>query len=296
MDYLAFDPATKSLWVPAGNTGSVDVIDTTNDSIRRIADLPVAEIQNGERKRTVGPSSASVGASAVYVGNRADSSVCSFDAKTLAPGKCGHVTGMPDAVTYVSTTREVWITTPRDNTIHVLDAATLDQKASFVLEGAPEGYAVDAKRGIYFTNLEDRDQTLAIDVRTKKRVGTWKSGCGEDGPRGLVLGERGDLLFVACTDRVEAMDVRHKGRIVASVQTGTGVDSIDYSAATGRIFAGAAKSGDLTIIDVDRAGHLQVSAHVMTGPGARNGVLSGDGALYLAHSPKSELLVVTPAR
>jgi hypothetical protein len=27
MDYITFDPATNSLWVPGGNTGAVDVVD-----------------------------------------------------------------------------------------------------------------------------------------------------------------------------------------------------------------------------------------------------------------------------
>ena len=32
-------------------------------------------------------------------------------------------------------------------------------------DGEPEGYAVDAQRALFYTNLEDRDRTLAIDVQ-----------------------------------------------------------------------------------------------------------------------------------
>lgn len=293
MDYLAFDPTTRWLWVPAGNSGRIDVIDTVTGVIQQIGGLPTAEITNGERKRTVGPSSATVGIGTVYVGNRADATICAFDAKTREQRACGHVPSMPDAVSYVANTKEVWTTTPNDNTIRVLDATTLAEKASIALTGAPEGYAVDARRGLFYTNLEDGDRTLAFDVHTKKQVANWASACGEAGPRGMVLDARGDYLFVACTDRVESLDVRHHGRIVSSVATGKGVDSIDYSSSKRQIFAGAAKSGDLTVIDVDRSGHLKATAHVITSAGARNGVLAANGALYLAHSVNNELLVVS---
>jgi DNA-binding beta-propeller fold protein YncE len=296
MDYLVFDPATHMLWVPAGNTGAVDVVDTATGKIRQISGLPTAEIQNGERKRVVGPSSATVGAGTVYVGNRADSSICAFGSRTLTAGKCGHVASMPDAVSYIANTKEVWTTTPRDQSIRILDAAALSEKAKIVLPGDPEGYAVDAKRGRFYTNLEDKDQTLAIDVRTRKVAETWKSGCGEAGPRGLLLSPGGDYLFVACTDKVETLDLRHHGSILATVPTGQGVDSIAYSPQSHRLYAGAGKTGDLTIIDVDAAGHLKATATVTTAPGARNGVLATNDTLYLAHSPGSELLAVTAGK
>ena len=72
MDYLAYDDSTKTVWVPAGNTGKVDVVDSTTRQIRAVDGFPTA--QRGTR--TVGPSSATVGAGVVYVGNRADSSIC----------------------------------------------------------------------------------------------------------------------------------------------------------------------------------------------------------------------------
>ena len=34
MDYIAYDPKTGYVWVPAINIGSVDVVDTSNGSVR----------------------------------------------------------------------------------------------------------------------------------------------------------------------------------------------------------------------------------------------------------------------
>lgn len=291
MDYLAYDAATKSLWVPAGNTGAVDVLDTKTGTIRQIPGLPTKEITTGERKRVLGPSSASVGSGVVYVGNRGDSSVCAYDSRSLKSLRCTTLDAMPDGVVYVSPVKEVWVTTPRDQSIRILDAATLKEKSKITLDGAPEGYAVDAKHKTFFTNLEDKDETLAIDVQTKKTAARWKSACGEAGPRGLVIAPDGKFLFVACTDKVESFRLGAKPELLSSADTGAGVDSFDFT--KGQLFVGAARAGQLTIIDVDNSGHLKASAQVTTAQGARNGVLAGDGTLYLAHSQGSELIAVS---
>src|SRR5204862_7948130 len=88
MDYLAYDASTKSLGVPAGNTGAVDVLDAKTGKTRQIAGLPTKEITTGERKRVVGPSSASVGRYVVYCGNRRNSSDCSYDSSSLQHLRC----------------------------------------------------------------------------------------------------------------------------------------------------------------------------------------------------------------
>ena len=298
MDYIVFDPATHSLWVPAGNTGAVDVVDVKDGSVRQIGSLPTAEVTTGERKRVVGPSSASVGDGWVYVGNRGDSSVCAFDQRTLARGACHKLDAMPDAVVYVAPTKEVWVTTPRDNSIRVLDAAKLDEKAKLGFDGSPEGYSVDAHR--FYTNLEDKDRTLAIDLQTRKTAATWKPNCGEDGPRGLRVDAAAGQLFVACTARVEVLDLAHDGAVLSTLDTGDGVDDFDYAPATHLLYIGAAKAGQLTIARVDAHGKLTLVSTVKTPQGARNPVVTEGGVVYLAHTlsqgPLSDLAVVTPAR
>ncbi|HEY6033788.1 MAG TPA: hypothetical protein VIV58_06000, partial [Kofleriaceae bacterium] len=90
MDYLVYDDRTKALWVPAGNTAAVDVVDVATDKISQITGFATKEIERHGQKRQVGPSSASLGEpGTVYVGNRGDSSVCAFDEKTFAKGACG---------------------------------------------------------------------------------------------------------------------------------------------------------------------------------------------------------------
>src|SRR5947209_16570085 len=83
MDYIAYDPKTGYVWVPAINVGSVDVVDTSNGSVREIPGFATNEVEFGGRKRVQGPSGVSIGDGVVYIGDRADSSVCSDYETTL---------------------------------------------------------------------------------------------------------------------------------------------------------------------------------------------------------------------
>jgi DNA-binding beta-propeller fold protein YncE len=296
MDYIAFDPATGFVWVPAGNTGRVDVIDTKDRSLKEITGFPTAEMGNAQRKRIVGPSSATVGKGWVYVGNRADSTVCAINAKTLARGACGKLDAMPDGLAYVAATKEVWVTTPRDNSVRVLDATTMKQKAKLTFEGGPEGFAVDAKRNRFYTNLEDKDRTLAIDVKTRKTVKNWPSTCGEDGPRGLSLDEKDGFLFVACTTRAEVMDIAHDGKVLSSIDTGAGVDDLGWSASSRKLYIAAGQASQLTVASVDAAGQLHPASQVAIPKGTRNGIVTRGDAIYAPHSAGSEIVVVTSPR
>jgi hypothetical protein len=297
MDYIGFDPSTNAVWVPAGNTGLVDVIDPATNKMRQIAGFATKEVTVRDRKRTLGPSSVTFGGGTAYIGNRGDQSVCAFDAKTLAKRHCAVLASMPDGLAYVAPTKEVWVTTPRDKSIVILDAATLREKSKLTFEGNPEGFAVDAKRHRFYTNLEDKDQTLAIDLASHKIVAWWSPKCGEDGPHGLRVDEPTGHLFVACSARLEVLDAAHDGAMLSSIDTGNGVDDFDYAPASRLLYVGAARDAKLTIARDDAAGHLTLVATVPTAAGARNPAVAKNGAVYLAHGggvTSSDLVVVTP--
>ena len=232
MDYIAYERAHHRVWVPAGNTASVDVVDTITEAVLQIKGFPTAEVERNGIKRIVGPSSATVGDGVVYVGNRGNSSVYAIDAESLRLGPSATLASMPDGLAYVASTKEVWVTTPRDRSIVVLDAATpgaLAVKATIRLEGQPEGFGVDDMHAVFYTNLEDRDRTLAIDINTRRVKSTWPSDCGDGGPKGLAVDRGLALLFVACPDHVTVVDAAHEGKRVSTMTVGPGIDNIDYN-------------------------------------------------------------------
>ena len=298
LDYLAIDRARHRVWVPAGGTGNTDVIDTRTQEIRRVEKFATTEVERHGKKRMVGPSSATVGEGVVYVGNRGDSSVCAVDATALTRRGCVTIPSMPDGLAFIARTKEVWVTTPRDQSICVLDVsapAAPKLAGSIKLEGEPEGYAVDDSRGLFYTNLEDKDRTLRIDTATRKVTATWMPACGEDGPRGLAIETKDQLLMVACSDHVEVLAATMDGRILSKVGTGEGVDNLDYLPEKRLLYVAAAGAATLTVARLDEKGALKPLSVIATAKGARNAVVADDGTAYVADGPEGTILIVRPA-
>jgi DNA-binding beta-propeller fold protein YncE len=295
MDYLAADLAHGRIWVPAGNTGNVDVVDVATGKVTPIGGFPTAPPRRPGRPN-MGPSSATVGDGVVWIGNRGDDSVCGFDAKTLARRACRKLPSMPDGVAYVAATHEVWATTPRDRTITIVAVSGPKPAApaAIKLDGDPEGLVVDPARGLFYTNLEDHDRTLAIDAKTRKVVANFATGCGAAGPRGLAIDGARRLLFVACTDGAVALDLAHDGKQVGRLQTGHGVDNIDYAAQPGLLLVAAGADATLTFARVEKSGALTKVGSAATAQGARCVVAGADGTGYVADSPGGRLIVVKP--
>src|SRR6184192_4120034 len=114
LDYFAHDRATGKLWVPASNTGTVDVIDEKTDAVSQITGFPTGEIEQRGKKITVGPTAASIGNGVVYIGNRGNATLCVIDAKTFTRGECVPTSPdrgvTPDGVLHIAAAREFWIT------------------------------------------------------------------------------------------------------------------------------------------------------------------------------------------
>jgi len=309
LDYFAYDRSTGRLWVPASNTGSVDVIDESTDAVSQVTGFQTGEVELRGRKVTLGPTAVTIGDGVVYIGNRGDSSLCIIDAHTLERGECLQVApssagrgAAPDGVVYVAETRELWITTgapplgiaSADKSIQVFDASDprhLKLKTKIPLDGSAEGYAVDNQRGLFYTNIEESGTTAAIDVRSHRVVGKWDVGSRE--LQGLALDNARGFLFVACGDHVVSIDVAHGGKIADSIATGPGLDNIDYSLDRKVLYAAASQAATLTIADVDDHGKFHPNATVPTVKGAR-GVVAGKGeAAYLIDPAEGRILKLT---
>lgn len=113
----------------------------------------------------------------------------------------------------------------------------------------------------------------------------------------LRVDESNGHLFVACSARAEVLDAAHDGAVLSSIETGEGVDDMDYVAKTHLLYVGAAKAGKLTVARDDAAGHLSIVASIATRAGARNPAVTANGTVYLAHSGSaalSDLDVLSP--
>jgi DNA-binding beta-propeller fold protein YncE len=305
LDYFAYDRATGKLWVPASNTGSVDVIDEKTDAVSQITGFRTGEIERRGRKITVGPTAATVGDGVVYIGNRGDLTICAIDAKTLARGDCVSLSSegvTPDGVVYVAATKELWVTTrpapagsaDAAKALQVFDASDphhLKWKTKIPLENLAEGYAVNNGRGLFYTNIEDTGTTVVIDVRTQKIVAKWKVGSTD--LQGLALDVARQFLFVACADHVVNIDTAHDGKILDSIQTGAGLDNVDYSDEKKLLYAAASQVATLTIAEVGDDGKFHLKATVPTVKGARGVVAASGDTAYLIDPIEGRMLKLT---
>jgi DNA-binding beta-propeller fold protein YncE len=269
------------------------VFDVATRSFTRIDGFKTAEVDIRGKKRKSGPSAVTVGDGVIYIGNRASSEVCVVDRSTLRLGSCVKIPVATDGVAYVAATKEVWVTTPRDRSLTVLDASNrtvLKPKQTIKLDGETEGYAVDDDAGVFFTNLEDKDKTVAIDAKTHAIKSVWSAGCGTDGPRGVAVDAELHFVFVACTDHVQVLDAAHDGAPLGKLDTGAGLDNLDYLRSSRLLYAAAGKAARLTVAHVEKDGRLTTIAIGATAEGARNAVAGPVGDSYVVDARGARLL------
>ena len=99
----------------------------------------------------LGPSAVTIGEGVIYVGDRASAEVCAVDAKTLQKKSCLTVPVPTDGISYVAATKEVWVTTPKDGSLTVLDASKPDALAA-KLSIKTDGEVVTAVASHEFVN------------------------------------------------------------------------------------------------------------------------------------------------
>ena len=289
MDYLAYDASTGMLWVPGSNTARVNVIDTKSGKLESIEGLAT---KKGERG-TTGATAGTAGHGHVFIGNRADQSLCSYDAKSRAKKGCATLGANPDGVFYVPSSHEVWVTAPHEKSIVVVSVKNADKPHvahRITLEGEPEGYVVDEARHLVYTNLEDKDVTLVIDAKTRKTLSTWPTTCGEKGPRGLALDTERRHLFVACgAGGVKVLDAGKEGAVLGELKTGAGVDNIDYFQKRHLLYAASGKEGTLTIGEAKETGEVAEFATAKTVAGGRTVIIDGAGTAYVPDSKGGKL-------
>jgi len=309
LDYFAYDRASGKLWLPASTTGSVDVIDEITDVVSQVTGFKTSEVELRGRKITIGPTAVSIGPGVAYIGNRGDSTVCVIDTKTLARDECLQVAPVeagraaaPDGVVYVAATRELWITTgapplgiaSADKSLQVFDASDphhLKRKTKIALDGSAEGYAVDNQRGLFYTNIEEAGTTVGLDVHTHQVVAKWK--VGSPVLQGLALDSTRGFLFVACADHVVSLDTQHGGKVIDSLQTGAGLDNIDYSPERKTLYAAASQVATLSIAEVSDDGKFHLQASVPTVKGARSVVAASGDIAYMIDPVGGRLLKLT---
>lgn len=259
LDDIAFVPALDRIVVPAGQTGSLLLINPTNLATSEIGGV-TAPAAGGQTPYDAATTSVSYGDGYLFASNHAPTQIVVIDAHS---GKVVNRTALvsgPDYVRYLASASEVWVTEPHARQIQVFrfsskPSPSLMSIATIAVPGGPESLVFDPARHRAYTNLWG-SETVAIDTRSHTLVAHWKNSC--TGSRGLALDQAHAHLFVGCTEgKVVTLDVAHGGKQIASAPAGEGIDIISYSPALHRLYVPAGKSANLTVFDVAAAGTLK---------------------------------------
>ena len=84
--------------------------------------------------------------------------------------------------------------------------------------------------------------------------------------------------------------------ILARLETGAGVDNIDWFPSGHLVYVASAQEGKLTIAKSGPEGVLSVVSVAQTVPGGRSVIVDGSGTAYIPDSKGGRLVLVKPAQ
>jgi YVTN family beta-propeller protein len=189
----------------------------------------------------------------------------------------------PDAATYDPATRTVWVMTPGDGNISVVDPASAKVVATVAIGGSLEFGAADG-HGKLYVNVEDKNEVAVVDTRARKLIRREPlPGC--DGPTGIAFDPATRETLSACANGV-AVVLSATGKPVASLTIGKRPDGAAFDARRHVALVPSGADGTLSIIELSPK--PRVVATVQSAKSARTIAL--DPSTGRAYLPATDLL------
>jgi DNA-binding beta-propeller fold protein YncE len=253
-DYPSIDSKARRLYV--SRSTHVIVIDIDKDKI--VGDIPDTPGVHGIAIAS------ELGRGFISCG-KSDTAVI-FDLKTLKI--IGQVkTGTnPDAILYEPAYKKVYTFNGKSNDATVFDAVSGKINAVIALGGKPEFAAAD-KKGKVYVNIEDTAEVAEIDGRSLSVSRRFSLKPCEE-PTGMGLDIENHHVFSGCHNKVMTVLDVSKGKLIAVVPIGSGVDGNGFDRETGLAFS-ANGEGTLTVVAQSAPGRFEVAQIVPTQRGAR---------------------------
>jgi DNA-binding beta-propeller fold protein YncE len=251
-DYLTLDPVSRHLYIARSNRVMVFDVDKET-SVGEVANTPgvhglalVAKFDRG------------------FASNGGDSSVTSFDIKTLAERKKIKVAGRPDAIMYDPASKQVF--TFGSGKAMVIDPEKEESVGTIELGGKPE-FAVSDEKGQVFVNLEDKSEVVAIDAIKRVVLHHWPLAPGAE-PTGLAIDRARGRLFASCGNQKMVCVDTATGKVIGDAPIGKRTDACAFDLANHLAFSSNG-DGTLTVVREADDGKLEVVENVETQQGAR---------------------------
>jgi YVTN family beta-propeller protein len=252
-DYIAVGPGNNRLYVSHGT--QVNILDeTTGDSVGVIPNTTgvhgIAFVPSLNRG---------------YTSNGRLNNVTVFDLKTnqvLSQVAAGQ---NPDAIMYDTYSKTIITCNGRSNDLTVIDPVSEKIITTIAVGGKPET-AVSDGEGKLYVNIEDKNEIVAINIKTNTVENRWSIAPAE-GPTGLAIDPVSKRLFAGCDKLLVVLDLT-SGKVIDKLAIADGCDGVAFDNGLKNIFASCGE-GKLTIIHEDAANKFTVVANVSTKRSAR---------------------------
>jgi YVTN family beta-propeller protein len=269
-DILSVDPAAHRLYV--ARRDSVTAVDLASGTVTD----KLAAADGGHSALAI------PGTGDVLVTNGTASTATIVDGRTGKLRAAIPTGKKPDAATYDPATRTVWVMTPGDGNISVVDPASAKVVATVPVGGSLEFGAADG-HGKLYVNAEDRNEVAVVDTRTRKVLRREPlPGC--DGPTGIAYDPATRETLSACANGV-AVVLSASGKPVASLTIGKRPDGATFDPRRHVALVPSGADGTLSIIELSPK--PRVVATVQTAKSARTIAL--DPSTGRAYLPATDL-------
>jgi len=221
-DYVVVDEAGRRVYI--AHSTQVDVLDA--DSLALLATIPNVTGAHGIAiAQEAGRGYATAGKS---------DAVVPFDAKTQKASAEIKVGKKPDAIVYEPLTKRIYVMNGDSDSITVLNGADGSVAGTIDLGGGPE-YGVSDGKGNFYVNLEEKNETLHIDVKSMKVVHRYPlAPCAT--PTALAMDIANNRLFVGCRSKHLGVLDAATGKLVFTAPIGERVDAAAFDPATKLVY------------------------------------------------------------
>jgi DNA-binding beta-propeller fold protein YncE len=222
-DYITVDAAERRVYLSRGT----EVMVVNADDYSVIGTIPGLKLAHGTLLlKDLGRG---------FISDGGGDHVVIFDLKslkTLGDIKTG---GNPDCIIYDSASKHIFTFNGKTKDSSVIDPATAAVIATVPMGGRAEFAAADGK-GMIYDNIEDTNETVALDSRTLKIKARWPLAPAGT-PTALAMDVKHRRLFIGGRNQVLAIMDADSGKVLQSFPITTGVDTIIFDADAGLIFA-----------------------------------------------------------
>ncbi len=271
-DYLKVSPVHDWLYVSHGT--QVNILNkTSGDSVDVILNTPGVHGIAFDEINHKG-----------FISNGRGNSVTVFDINTNATLAQIPTGANPDAITYEPFTKTIITCNGRGKNLTMIDPATNKVLDSIVIGGKPET-AVSDDHGLFYVNVEDKNEIAVVDLKTKTVIHHWSLLPAEE-PTGLAYNANTHRLFAGCDKSLVVLDSK-SGEVKSRISIGEGCDGVSFDPVTKRIYT-ANGSGTVTVIHEDDADHYTILENAISKRGARTITL--DEKTHTIYLPTADFL------